>query len=617
MSDPLSVTASAAGIISLGLQVTQGIFSFCSAWKGYGGDMEDLRNKATALANGLRHLDHVLHKTSSVDPAFKTQAVDLLDSSKIMMEKLEKLRAKLPTPPTKRLATETAREIKRKMLYTFEKQTLMEMRSMIDSLQGNIDTALNILQVHQGTRLLDDVATHTALSLDIRDQLAEHTARLDSLNRQLTSHLPSETQLVSSGRTADVRWESDYSKLRQVINYLIREGVPTDMLTDMNMTALDCMLRNLQPKPLVHALISDMANAGCYITDNALKLWNRPLIRYIILHHPGAVCLSYPALVIFQETERELVTLVGSGQLCGDHIIGEYTALQLATGWPAGIKILLDAGADMTKDGKGNKYTHGYSNPLSWVIPSNCPASLLVFLRAGASLQPNHIGLAIYLSTPEVIDTLVNELIRRRQSLRELALLALPKHISYTLRLSQDVLPDANAPVIFDALRDAGIPVNTSMDPRGLHRGDVGHEYGTIFHERQLDRQLMDRLYDAGFVDVDTLDSAGYSPLMIAGFNSSTREDCQRIKNPTQQAATAATSNSPSPHCLQSKKQISSHATVEFPVFSSPLRLTDIGSICHINGYLLTYVPTSKIIFEMDKDAVTVYPPFLAACKAG
>jgi hypothetical protein len=35
-------------------------------------------------------------------------------------------------------------------------------------------------------------------------------------------------------------------------------------------------------------------------------------------------------------------------------------------------------------------------------------------------------------------------------------------------------------------------------------------------------------------------------------------------------------------------------------------QLTTLGSICHINGYMLTYIPTSKVTFEMDKDAVTV-----------
>ncbi|EAW18845.1 uncharacterized protein NFIA_088010 [Aspergillus fischeri NRRL 181] len=84
--------------------------------------------------------------------------------------------------------------------------------------------------------------------------------------------------------------------------------------------------------------------------------------------------------------------------------------------------------------------------------------------------------------------------------------------------ISGDVLPDANAPMVFDALRDAGIPVNQSIDPRGSHARDVGPEYGTIFHQWQLDRQLMDRLYNAGFVDVDTFNSAGYTPLMINPF---------------------------------------------------------------------------------------------------
>jgi hypothetical protein len=222
--------------------------------------------------------------------------------------------------------------------------------------------------------------------------------------------------------------------------------------------------------------------------------------------------------VIFQEAERELVSLVGSGQLSGDNIIGDYTALQLAAGWPVGIKILLDAGADMTRAAKGGElvpWDGGCCNPLRWVIPSDCPASLLVFLRAGAALRPDHIGYVVMHSTPDMVDILMEELIQRRQTLRDLALMALPTSLRNTLGISGNVLPDANVPMVFDALRDAGIPVNESIDPRGPHVQDVGPEYGTIFHQCELDRQLMDRLYDAGFVDVDTVNSAGYSPLMI------------------------------------------------------------------------------------------------------
>ncbi|GIK07614.1 hypothetical protein Aspvir_003280 [Aspergillus viridinutans] len=283
--------------------------------KGYGEDMEDLRNKATGLANTLTHLDHVLHITSAVDTVFRRQVADLLDGSKVTMEKLEKLRAKLPTAATQQLAGETVRGLKRKVLYAFEKRTLADITSMIDSLQGNIDTALNILQVHQGARLLDDVATNSALSLDIRDQLAEQQTQLQRLPLYSSSsaQVPRSSRIISVG--------------------------------------------------------------------------------------------------------------------------------------------------------------------------------------------------------PFVSRLLVNELIRRRQALRQLELVALPEHL-----FSRDVLPDANAPMIFDALCDAGIPMNTSMDPRSLHGGDVRPPYGSIFHQWQLDRDLMDRLYDAGFVDVDTLDSAGYSPLMLASF---------------------------------------------------------------------------------------------------
>ncbi|GFF34542.1 centromere protein V [Aspergillus udagawae] len=44
---------------------------------------------------------------------------------------------------------------------------------------------------------------------------------------------------------------------------------------------------------------------------------------------------------------------------------------------------------------------------------------------------------------------------------------------------------------------------------------------------------------------------------------------------------------------------------------SPPIEEADViscnCSICNINGYMLTFVPTSKVTFETDKDAVTEY----------
>jgi len=62
MSDPFSVASSAVGIISLGLQVTQGVVTYYSQFKAFDGDIAEISCKADGLHGILQALEVPLRK---------------------------------------------------------------------------------------------------------------------------------------------------------------------------------------------------------------------------------------------------------------------------------------------------------------------------------------------------------------------------------------------------------------------------------------------------------------------------------------------------------------------------------------------------------------------------
>ncbi|GIJ91390.1 hypothetical protein Asppvi_010355 [Aspergillus pseudoviridinutans] len=142
MSDPLSVVGSAAGIISLGIQVIDNIIIYCDSWKSYDKDIRDLAHKASGLSKTLKHLEDVLQGRQNFDSLSQKQIEDLMTASKVTIEKLKEMTGKIPFP-----SGGSKSAFAKRALYPLRKHTLVDAARMLDSLQANINTALSVLQV--------------------------------------------------------------------------------------------------------------------------------------------------------------------------------------------------------------------------------------------------------------------------------------------------------------------------------------------------------------------------------------------------------------------------------------------------------------------------------------
>lgn len=141
MADPISITGTAVGVLSFGLQVCGEIVSYCQAWRGFDEDIQNFARKADGLRTPLEVLRRLLGNSESTD----------VTSSKDIEEKLQQIERVI-----KRLKESTDRFTKRgsgdaaairaqfkKATYPFRRNGLHDMSSDLDHLQLSLHTILH------------------------------------------------------------------------------------------------------------------------------------------------------------------------------------------------------------------------------------------------------------------------------------------------------------------------------------------------------------------------------------------------------------------------------------------------------------------------------------------
>ena len=99
MTDPLSITASAAGLVSLGLTVCSGLLEYYNAWKDQPSDISTMCQSLEALSQILKVLDqkvrHPLLDRESVDRVTES-IVSCAAGIQVLDSKLKRFRETKP-----------------------------------------------------------------------------------------------------------------------------------------------------------------------------------------------------------------------------------------------------------------------------------------------------------------------------------------------------------------------------------------------------------------------------------------------------------------------------------------------------------------------------------------
>ena len=157
MGDPLSTAAGTAGLISLGIQVSKGLFDFYTACRNKNDTCARTIHRLEGLLNTLEHLDNALQtrqfKADEVDQ--RLQLEESIESCRDVIEELQSELEKCRDSADKGIQT-AVKKAGRKLAYPFRESTLQRLNEDVDELRNDLTFALNILQL----KLVDDIQQH-------------------------------------------------------------------------------------------------------------------------------------------------------------------------------------------------------------------------------------------------------------------------------------------------------------------------------------------------------------------------------------------------------------------------------------------------------------------------
>ena len=184
--DPLSITGGVVGIVSLGIQVTQGLLKYYSAYKRQKSDIAHTTKKLERLLDILGFLDDKLAQQGST---FKEQA--LLEKAKESIQGCGECICDLQNEYDKFKDNSAndlhaaARTIARRLAYPFRQSTLQKLDEDVDEIVSHLSLAMQLLDASkvqddlEDTKTLLNLARASQISWAIRDWLRAPDATIN------------------------------------------------------------------------------------------------------------------------------------------------------------------------------------------------------------------------------------------------------------------------------------------------------------------------------------------------------------------------------------------------------------------------------------------------------
>ena len=214
MTDPLSVAASVAGLISLGIQVTQSLVDFYNAYENRDSELVHTIERLDSLLDIFQCLRKILS-----DRHFQAEERSLVESIETSINSCEEFIQELQDECQKFSETPSqgikaaVRVAGRRVTYPFRRSTLQKLDEDIDDIRGNLSSALSVLQLKDTQRVQDDITQVKVLlylvragqmSSDLRDWLKAPDATIDHNAACTKKHPGTGTWLVKSPQFS--RW---------------------------------------------------------------------------------------------------------------------------------------------------------------------------------------------------------------------------------------------------------------------------------------------------------------------------------------------------------------------------------------------------------------------------
>ena len=310
--------------------------------------------------------------------------------------------------------------------------------------------------------------------------------------------------------------ESLYPACRTLIRELVKAGTPSDEADEFGATPLDhlmCITPNWSP--LAAHLCDDLLQLGADGSKSSnSRYWQIEVLRASNAVADG-VGLSELGQAIIQKSEARLSaalrrrTSIASKQM--GHFPGGTSAVHLASGWPQGLKMLIEFGAEL-----GHADRHG-DQPLRWAIRKRNVVCMRMLIQAGCPMDDfvelldealhacnskrSHVAPAY------MANLLITGFKGRRQVLKDIATSNIPAIYHDQLGLNNCVTLDDKAYIVAQRLETVDIVL-----PQACRLPSTGY---TAYHGvggQFFDVGIAQTLRDAGFHDLIRTDDQDLSP---------------------------------------------------------------------------------------------------------
>lgn len=129
--DPLSVTASAAGLISLGLTISGGLIRYCKVYKGQDADLTQLARHAKELETFLGLIENQIANLQGPNQDITDSLQKCRDACDTCLGDFKSLSAKYTYQTPSQTLKERGRRLVHNVRYPFDKGKLDDFRSQL------------------------------------------------------------------------------------------------------------------------------------------------------------------------------------------------------------------------------------------------------------------------------------------------------------------------------------------------------------------------------------------------------------------------------------------------------------------------------------------------------
>jgi ankyrin repeat domain-containing protein 50 len=178
MTDPLSVAAGIAGLISLGIQVTESLVKFYTSYKSQDADVARTTENLENLLSSFKFLSSALQNRT-----FRPDERDLIRNIESSIHKCDDLIQELKEECEKFDKASvigikgTIKVAGRRAMYPFRQSTLQKLDEDISEIRGNLSLALEVLQLRDHKTIQDDITELKSLVEVVRATQISSTIR--------------------------------------------------------------------------------------------------------------------------------------------------------------------------------------------------------------------------------------------------------------------------------------------------------------------------------------------------------------------------------------------------------------------------------------------------------